>query len=118
MNTAVNLIGVFLIVFVCWFFFSKKKNEGVSAEGEVTILVQGGYKPDAIKIKKGKTITLKFDRKDESACLEEVVLPDFGVRQYLNLNEVTEVVITPDKSGAFVFSCGMNMFHGKIIVEE
>ena len=88
MNIIVNLIGGFLIVFVCWFFFSKKKSEGVYAEGEVTILVQGGYRPDAVKIKKGKIITLKFDRKDESACLEEVVLPDFGVRQYLNLNEI------------------------------
>ena len=66
MNIIVNLIGGFLIVFVCWFFFSKKKSEGVYAEGEVTILVQGGYRPDAVKIKKGKIIYEKRVKKSKS----------------------------------------------------
>jgi plastocyanin domain-containing protein len=48
--------------------------------------------------------------------LEEVVLGDFKVRKTLPLNQTVTIPITPQKEGEFVFSCGMNMFHGKIKV--
>jgi len=36
------------------------------------------------------------------------------VRQTLSLNQTTEIRITPERTGEFDFSCGMNMFHGKL----
>jgi len=117
MNIFVNIVGVSLIAFTYWFFFMKKGNKAVEVSDEIEILVQGGYKPDVIKVKKGKSVTLKFNRKDPSSCLEEVVIPDFGIRQYLKLNDITEVKLNPHEAGEFEISCGMNMFHGKIIVE-
>ena len=87
-------------------------------EGKVEITVEGGYKPDTITIPLGKPTTIVFERKDSSSCLEEVVLSDFNVRRSLPLNQKTEVTITPQKEGGFPFSCGMNMFHGKVIVKK
>lgn len=118
MNLIVNLTGLVLIGFTYWFFLMKKESQAVSVEDEVTIVVDGGYKPDVITVKKGTPVTLKFHRKDESSCLEDVIIPDFKIREHLSLNKVTEIIINPNKTGEFSFTCGMNMFHGKIKVEE
>jgi plastocyanin domain-containing protein len=112
----VSIFGLLSILFTYWFFFMKKINT-IQAEGVINILVDGGYKPERISIPFGKITKLIFERKDRSACLEEVVLADFKVRKFLPLNEKTEIEITPDKKGTFDFSCGMGMFHGKLIIK-
>ena len=111
----VLIFGFLSILLTYWFFFMKKINT-VQAEGRVNILVDGGYKPERISIPFGKTTKLVFERKDRSPCLEEVILADFKVRKFLALNEKTEIEINPAKKGEFDFSCGMGMFHGKLIV--
>ncbi len=111
----VGIGGVAAILFVAWFFFGKKVKE-VAVERQVQIVVEGGYSPEVIDVKQGRPVTLNFLRKDPSSCLEEVVLPDFGVRKHLELNQTTSIEITPRQSGEFTFSCGMNMYHGKIKV--
>lgn len=109
--------GLLLTAFIYWFFFGKKEVTMEVNDGKVEILVEGGYKPDTIQIPKGKPITIEFLRKDPSSCLEEVVLSEFNVRKFLPLNQKTPVTFTPQKTGTFPFSCGMNMFHGKVIVK-
>ncbi len=94
-----------------------KKINTVSAADKIDILVDGGYKPERIAIPYGKTTMLIFHRIDSSSCLEEVILGNFKVRKFLPLNEKIEIKITPNKKGEFDFSCGMGMFHGKLIVE-
>ncbi len=114
-NLIVSFIGLGLVVFIHWFFFGKK--EKVTQMGDkIEIKVSGGYNPSVIKIKKGQTTTLSLIRTDENTCLEEFVLWDFKIKKYLPLNQKVDIQITPDKKGEFVFSCGMNMFHGKVIV--
>ncbi len=98
-------------------FFLMKKEEVVKARGEVNILVKGGYTPSVIEVPKGEKTTLVFKREDESSCLEEVALGDFKVRKFLPLHEEVRVDIIPQKKGTFNFSCGMNMFHGKVLVK-
>jgi len=113
----VGIGGVSAILFVAWFFFGKKVKE-VAVEKQAQITVDGGYSPEVITVKKGESITLNFYRKDPSDCLEEVVLGDFGVRKHLALNQTTPIEIKPEKSGEYTFSCGMNMYHGKIKVTD
>ena len=113
----VSLFGLVGIAFTYWFFLLKKE-EVVSVTDSVDITVDGGYSPSTISISKGKTTKINFLRKDSSSCLEEVVLSDFKIKKYLPLNQKVSVEITPKKEGTYPFSCGMNMFHGKIIVED
>lgn len=109
--------GVGLVGLIYWFFFGKKE-ETVAALGDsIEVLVNGGYKPKSIKIKKGMTTKLIFKRTDPSTCLEEIYIPDFKVKQYLPLNKSVEITLTPKKEGIYQTHCGMGMFHGKIIVE-
>ncbi len=113
----VTLAGLAAIAFVYWFFLMRKE-KSVEVGESVDITVAGGYNPEVIVVRKGRPVTLNFLRTDPSSCLEEVVLGDFKVRKFLGLNQTSPVIITPRKAGEFVYSCGMNMFHGKIIVKE
>ena len=117
-ETIVTISGIIGIIFVFWFFLMKKEKKEVAVIGSVDIIVEGGYSPEAISIPKNKTTKLNFIRKDSSSCLEEVVLPDFKIRKHLPFNEKVVIEITPKQTGEFKYSCGMNMFHGKIIVTE
>lgn len=112
----VALFSIGGIVFTYWFFLIKNEKEVVIVSDSVDITVSGGYQPEVISVPKGKTTKLNFRRIDPSNCLEEVVLSDFKVRKTLPLNQTVTISITPQKTGEYVYSCGMNMFHGKIIV--
>ncbi len=111
----VIVLGAGGVAFTYWFFLMKK-DEVVEASDNVDIVVEGGYSPNVISIPKGKPTKITFIRRDPSSCLEEFILPDFKIKKYLPLNEKVQVDITPTKIGEFPFHCGMNMFHGKIIV--
>lgn len=111
----VTITGIATIAGIYWFFFGKKE-EAMEAKTSWDILVEGGYKPATIQIPAGKPSTLTFTRKDSNSCLEEIVLPDFKIKKFLPLNEPVTVQLPPTKPGAFVFHCGMNMFHGRIVV--
>ena len=111
----VTIIGFLGIAFTYWFFLMKKDKE-VAVTDSIDIVVDGGDSPEVISIPKDKTIKLNFIRKDPSGCLEEVVLGDFSVRKYLPLNKKVTIELTPHQSGEFIYSCGMGMFHGKILV--
>lgn len=108
--------GIFTIGFIAWYFFGKKE-ETVIANHNMDIEVKGGYKPSKIQLKKGQKTILSFLRTDSNSCLEDVVIPDFRIKKFLPLNKEVSVELTPDKTGVFEISCGMNMFHGKIIVK-
>ena len=112
----VTALGVFLLGFIYWFFFMKKEKT-VMAEGKIEIIVDGGYVPGVITVPVGKEVTLSFFRKDPSACLEEVLLSDFGIRRALPLNKAELVTITPTEAREYEYSCGMSMFKGKIIAK-
>lgn len=111
----VTIAGIGGIAFTYWFFLMKNEKE-VAVSGSVDITVEGGYSPEVISIPKGKTTKINFIRKDPSSCLEEVILGDFKIRKHLPLNQKVTVELTPQQSGEFGYACGMNMYHGKIIV--
>ncbi|OGK25424.1 hypothetical protein A3C25_01290 [Candidatus Roizmanbacteria bacterium RIFCSPHIGHO2_02_FULL_38_11] len=113
----VTISGALAIVFTYWFFLMRNEKTVVAASDSIDIAVEGGYSPEVISIAKGKTTKLNFLRKDPSSCLEEVVISEFKVRRFLPLKKKITIELTPKKEGEFPFSCGMNMFHGKIIVK-
>jgi len=83
---------------------------------EVTITVQGGYQPSEVTLKKGVPARLRFVRKDSGGCGEELLIPDFEVKQPLPGLKETVVDFVPDKAGTFPFSCGMQMMKGTLVV--
>lgn len=111
----VIILGTLGMIFTYWFFFMKKE-EVVKAMAEIDVIVSGGYKPSVIEIKNNKSTKINFLRKDPSGCLEEVVLSDFKIKKFLPLNKKISIDLYPKTKGEYEFSCGMNMYHGKLIV--
>ena len=113
--------GVGLIALVLWYFFGEREATAavVNEAGvqEIDVTVKGGYSPDVIVVDRGRPVRLNFRREETSSCSEQVVLGDFGIARDLPAFKTTPVEFTPEKSGEFPFTCGMNMLHGKLIVQ-
>lgn len=121
-NLVVTLIGFGIIAWIVWYFWLWKGEsvEAKTEEGgvqEVDVTVKGGYQPAAIVVKAGEPVRLNFTRREASTCGEEVVLPGFGKRAHLPENETVTVEVTPEKPGEYEFTCGMNMYRGKLIAQ-
>jgi plastocyanin domain-containing protein len=118
----VLLAGLAAIAWVNWyFFFAERRAVVATASGgtqEVEIEVRGGYDPGVVRLKRGVPARLVFDRKETSSCSEEVVIPAFGIKQFLPAFQRTPVEFTPPESGTFEITCGMSMLHGKLVVED
>jgi plastocyanin domain-containing protein len=119
---AVLLAGVGAIAWVNWYFFVAQRSAATAAihggTQDIQVLVKGGYEPGIIRVKRGMPARLVFDRQETSSCSEEVVIPAFGIRQFLPPFRKTTVEITPLERGAFDISCGMSMLHAKLVVED
>ncbi|MDO1604500.1 cupredoxin domain-containing protein [Lactobacillus sp. YT155] len=116
------IIAVLLIGFIAWWFFGKREQKEVDATmndnmQKVTVTVDGGYSPNTVVLKKDVPAEVIFDRKDPSNCLEKVVFEDFGINQFLPEKQKTAIKIDTSKAGEYNYACGMNMFHGKVIVK-
>ncbi len=115
----VSTTGIAIIAGIYWFFFGKKLSEaksrsaGEEASDTWSITVSGGYKPKTIKVVKDKPATLTFTRTDPTACLEEIVFPDYKIKEFLPLNKPVTITLPPPHKPSG-FHCGMNMFHGRI----
>lgn len=121
-SIAVTAGGVAAITFVIWYFFGarEKAAAAVTAAGmqEINVTVKGGYSPDVIVVRRGMPVRLNFYRDETASCSEKVIFGDFGIARDLPPFKTTPVEFTPDKTGEFTFTCGMNMLRGKLIVES
>ena len=121
-NIVVTLVGFGVIGWIVWYFWLWK-GEAVSAAGVagglqvVDVTVKGGYQPASIVVESGRPLRLNFTRREASLCGEEVVLPDFGRRAHLPENHTVAVEILPREPGEYEFTCGMNMYKGRLIVK-
>ncbi len=122
MEIIVTLAGLALIGWIVWYFWLWK-GESVAARStaggaqEIEVTVRGGYQPSAIVARAGLPLRLNFTRRESTLCGEEVVLPEFGKRAHLPENKTVSLDIVPQKPGEYEFTCGMNMYRGKLIVE-
>lgn len=118
----VTMGGALLIPLILWYFFwSERKATRVQSSGggvqEIEVQVKGGYDPDVLVVEAGRPVRIDFRRQETADCSEEVVFGDFGIRKKLPAFQTTPVEFTPEKPGEYVFTCGMAMMRGKVIVE-
>ncbi len=124
MNTTqivVTLIGFGVIGWIVWYFWLWKGESVAAATGaggiqEVDVTVKGGYQPASIIAEAGRPLRLNFTRRETTPCGEEVVLPEFGRRAHLPEDKTVGIEITPPSPGEYEFTCGMNMYRGRIVV--
>ena len=120
-DIAVLIVGLGLSGILGWFFFGPKKAHAATQLGnlqEVTVTVKGGYSPDLVRVRQGVPLRIVFDRQESGECTSRVVFPDFALNRSLSAYGQTTVELLPDRVGEFGFACGMNMVHGRLIVES
>ncbi len=118
-DLAVLIGAVVLLLLIGWFFFAPRKATHAKSEGKnqsIEIIVKGGYSPDTIQATVGVPLHITFDRQESGSCTEKVIIPAFRIAADLPANRRTTVVFTPDTPGTYEFACGMNMVHGKLII--
>ncbi len=117
----VTMAGLAIIAWIVWYFWLWR-GESVAAQTTdgvqiVDVIVKGGYQPASIVVKAGRPVRLNFTRREASLCGEEIVLPDFGKRAHLPENQSVSINVTPARPGEYEFTCGMNMYRGKLVAE-
>ena len=90
----------------------------VNDEGyrEVRITIDGRYDPDTIEVVQGEPVRLLFYRKEDDPCSERVIFEGIGVDRKLPAHRETTIEFVPRKSGAFIFTCHMGLYRGRLIV--
>ena len=76
-----------------------------------------GYKPEVVTFKQGKPAQLKFIPSDNMGCMNEVVSKDLNFDTKLDGQKEVTIDIPTDKPGTYNYACGMDMFHGKVVVK-
>src|SRR6266545_4861204 len=116
----VVLVSAGLIGALVWFFFGPRRTRSARLDDgvqRVEVKVRGGYSPDVIRLQQGVPTEMVFDRQESGDCTSRVVFPELQVSAALPAYERTTVRLTPRAAGSFGFACGMNMIHGRLIVE-
>jgi Cu+-exporting ATPase len=112
--TVLGLVGL------GWFFFGPRRAGTAALAGgvqRVEVTVRGGYRPDVIRVRQGVPVELVFDRQESGECTSRVVFPALRESAALPAYQRTTVRLQPMEPGVVNFACGMNMVHGKLLVE-
>ena len=117
--------GAAAIAWVNWYFFLAERRRaaaqakiGASGVQQAVVLVEGGYAPARVRLRAGEPSRLVFDRREESSCSEEVLIPEFGIRRFLPAHQRTGIDLPAARAGSYEFMCGMGMLRGTLVVEE
>jgi len=73
-----------------------------------------GYQPASAPAKAGEKLVLAFTRTSPSDCVSQVIVD--GKTTDLPLNKRVEIPTTMPATGDLVFTCGMKMFEGRVVV--
>ena len=74
-----------------------------------------GFEPASVSFQRGVPARMTFTRRTDQTCATEIVIPAFGIRRALPLNQPVTVSFVPAADGA-VFQCGMGMLSGTNVV--
>lgn len=92
--------------------------EGRQAEAVKIKIENSRYFPSTIKLAENKPLKIIVFRNEDSACSNEIVFPQIGLRKALRPFEETLVEMPPLKAGTYEFTCQMGMMSGTLIVGE
>ena len=114
--------GAALIGLLAWYFFAPRRAVSAELRGgvqQVDIEVRGGYSPDLVRVTSGRPVRTSpaLTGKDNSECTSRVVFPDLRKSVSLAAFDTTAVDLLIEEPGEYPWACGMNMLHGRLIVE-
>ena len=85
---------------------------------EARVVVDRGYVPSRIDLEAGVPATVRFERREDDPCTEMLVSELWPNAHRLVAHGETAIRFTPQRPGRFVFTCGMGMYSGELVVHE
>lgn len=94
-----------------------KQVPGEAGKRSVAIEVgKGGYQPASVSAAAAEEINLVFTRTADNTCGEFIIVPGIEGKTELPLNEAVTLAVTMPTEGDLIFTCGMKMMEGKVVV--
>jgi len=87
-----------------------------AAQTAKVLVTEQGYEPAKVTLRAGVPARITFVRTSDKTCGTEVVFPSLNIKRALPLNEPVVIEFTPATSGDIAFACGIDMFHGTVVV--
>ena len=97
---------------------TKRARRLVDGTQEVRVVVDRGYAPSRIELEAGVPTTLRFERREDDPCTELLMSELWPNAHRLAAHGETPIRFTPERPGRFVFTCGMGMYSGELVVHE
>jgi Uncharacterized protein conserved in bacteria len=85
---------------------------------EARVVVDRGYVPSRIDLEAGVPATLRFERREDDPCTEMLVSELWPNAHRLVAHGETAIRFTPQRPGRFVFTCGLGMYSGELVIHE
>lgn len=82
-----------------------------------TVVINNGYTPSVIEVKKGKPVELTFTGGKNIGCGNTVVFKTLKLSGECATGKSVTLKFTPTKKGEIPFTCGMGMLKGKVVVK-
>lgn len=99
---------------------AKKAAPGAAANessGAIAVTAdEKGFKPSAVKLKKGEPASLIFTRTSDDTCATEVVFPQLDIKKDLPKGTPVTIEVPTDKEQTLTFQCGMGMYKSSVVV--
>ncbi|MDZ4168318.1 MAG: sulfite exporter TauE/SafE family protein [Coriobacteriia bacterium] len=91
--------------------------KGADGVVEIPLVIENvQFVPAAIQIPADTPVRIMVDRREDSACSDQVALPQLGVLVDVAPFAVTAVELPAAKAGTYTLTCGMGMMSGQLIV--
>ena len=93
----------------------------LNADGAQEVAINAtftNYEPNVVVAKKGVPLEITLTADEDAGCGRDVVFPEFGKDVIIPSNSSTTVTLDLEEAGEFRFHCSMDMFQGKIIVQD
>ncbi|MDP2958252.1 MAG: cupredoxin domain-containing protein [Longimicrobiales bacterium] len=113
---AVGWVGAYF-----WLTDRREAREGRVGAGvqEANILVNGGYHPARVVLKRGSPIRLRFTRtEDGESWWDDVEFPYARVLRELAEGETVTVDVGPLEPGEYAFFSGKGRMRGTLVIED
>lgn len=85
---------------------------------EITVEVANGvYVPNVLKAKPGIPLRLHIVVRDHHSCATKLLIPDLKLDLDLPSSGAADFLLPASRPGSYLFTCGMKMVKGTIVVE-
>ncbi|MGB8930384.1 MAG: cupredoxin domain-containing protein [Anaeromyxobacteraceae bacterium] len=99
---------------------AKPGHAKLAADGvqELTVEVADGvYRPNVLLAKAGVPLRLHVVVRERHSCATQLIVPDLKLDFALPAQGATDLLIPAAPAGSYLFTCGMKMVKGSIVLE-